>query len=297
MASGFSLDNCVEMTTRGELLTEPDLRMVIKLARDVMMNEETVLKLQSPITICGDIHGQYYDLEELFKTGGQVPDTRYLFLGDYVDRGRHSVQTITRLLTLKARWPEHIFLLRGNHETRATSSTYGFYDECLTKFGNSMLWQFCCDVFQFMPVAAVVNGHFFCVHAGLSPSVRTISAINTLDRFCEVPQNGGFADLLWSDPEEVKGFEESPRGAGWLFGRTAAELFMRDNGVKMICRAHQVVMEGYKFIWDNLLVTVWSAPNYCYRFGNMASIMQVDPSGDYQLKTFGPSPRSTGAAS
>ncbi|KFD51770.1 hypothetical protein M514_07297, partial [Trichuris suis] len=293
----FSLDSCLEKASKGELLAEPHLRMVIKLARDVLMNEETVLQLSSPVTICGDIHGQYFDLEELFTLGGQVPETRYLFLGDYVDRGRHSVQTITRLLALKARYPERIFLLRGNHECRTTSSSYGFYDECLLKFGNSLFWQFCCDLFHYMPIAAVVDGSYFCVHAGLSPSVRTISAVNSLDRFCEIPQTGGFADLLWSDPEEVKGFEESPRGAGWLFGREAAEHFLHDNGISMICRAHQVVMEGYKFLWNNILVTVWSAPNYCYRFGNLACIFEVSSPGTYQVKTFGASSRSSAGTS
>ncbi|CDW55011.1 Serine [Trichuris trichiura] len=297
MGKQFNLDSCLEKASKGELLDEPDLRAVIKLARDVFLNEETVVKLKSPLTICGDIHGQYFDLEELFKLGGEVPRTRYVFLGDYVDRGRHSVQTITRLLTLKVRYPEQIFLLRGNHECRKISSSYGFYDECLLKFGNPLLWESFCQLFQYMPIAAVVDGSYFCVHGGISPNVRTISAMNSLDRFCEIPQTGAFADLLWSDPDEVEDFEESPRGSGWLFGRGAAERFLQDNGISMICRAHQLVMEGYQFLWDNKLVTVWSAPNYCYRCGNLACIFEVTSPAIYEAKTFGPANRSSDATS
>ena len=156
----------------------------------LLRSEKTMIELEAPVTVCGDIHGQFYDLEKLFRTGGAVPDTNYVFLGDFVDRGYYSLETFTRLLTLKAKWPDRITLLRGNHESRQITQVYGFYDECQTKYGNANAWRYCCRVFDLLTVAALIDEQILCVHGGLSPEIRTLDHIRLIDRNQEVPHKG-----------------------------------------------------------------------------------------------------------
>ena len=198
-------------------------------------------------------------------------------MGDYVDRGYYSVETCLLLLALKVRYPDRITLLRGNHESRQISQVYGFYDECLRKYGSINVWRMCTDVFDYLPLTALVEGSYFCVHGGLSPSINSLDEISVIDRFVELPHQGGMCDLLWSDPEEnQEGWGSNPRGCGYIFGEDKVTEFNTANNLKLICRSHQLVMDGYKYMFNEQLVAVWSAPNYCYRCGNMASIMEVD---------------------
>lgn len=168
--------------------------------------------------ICGDIHGQFYDLKELFRTGGEIPDSRYVFLGDYVDRGYSSVETFEYLLVLKVLHPGHITILRGNHESRQISANYGFYEEITKKYGNANAWKYFTEVFDYLPISAIIEGKIFCIHGGLSPSISAIDQIRLLNRRVEIPQEGAFSDLMWSDPEDIETWIVSNRGAGWLFG-------------------------------------------------------------------------------
>lgn len=233
------------------------------------------------------MHGQFYDLLELFRTGGDVPTTSYVFMGDFVDRGHHSVQTIELLLCLKARWPEHVTLIRGNHETRGITKNYGYYDECLAKYGNANVWLYTTDVFDYFNIAASVDGRVFCVHGGLSPDANTLDQVRVLDRMMEVPMDGPFADLVWSDPEDIEGWAVSPRGSGYLFGSRVTAEFLHLNGMELVARAHQLAMEGFKYHFpDETAVTVWSCPNYCYRCGNVAAIMELDESLGRTFKVF-----------
>jgi len=256
-----------------------------------MEKVENVQSLQSPLTICGDVHGQFFDVRELFKVGGEPPFVSYLFMGDFVDRGFYSVETFLLLLALSVRYPNRVSLIRGNHESRQTTQVYGFYDECLRKYGSINVWKYCTDVFDYMALAAVVDNAIFCVHGGLSPSVSTISQIQKFDRVQEVPHEGIMCDLLWSDPEEMDGWGLSPRGGGYLFGGDVVEQFNRTNNISLICRAHQLVMEGYKTMFNETLVTVWSAPNYCYRCGNVAAILEVDEYLNKNYKVFEAGPQ------
>jgi serine/threonine-protein phosphatase 6 catalytic subunit len=251
------------------------------------LEEGNISAVSSPITVAGDIHGQFYDLEELFRTGGYPPDTSYIFMGDFVDRGYYSLETFTRLLTLKVKYPDRIVLLRGNHETRQITQVYGFYDECQQKYGNANAWRYCTEVFDLLNVAAVIDGKTFCVHGGLSPDVPHLDQIRMIDRNQEIPHEGAFCDLVWSDPDEVEAWAMSPRGAGYIFGAKVTSEFNALNGLELICRAHQLVQEGHKYMFpEENLVTVWSAPNYCYRCGNVASILAFDGAGGRTEKTF-----------
>eukprot|EP00036_Acanthoecidae_sp_10tr_P007853 CAMPEP_0182924916 /NCGR_PEP_ID=MMETSP0105_2-20130417/8001_1 /TAXON_ID=81532 ORGANISM="Acanthoeca-like sp., Strain 10tr" /NCGR_SAMPLE_ID=MMETSP0105_2 /ASSEMBLY_ACC=CAM_ASM_000205 /LENGTH=314 /DNA_ID=CAMNT_0025062737 /DNA_START=43 /DNA_END=987 /DNA_ORIENTATION=- len=291
------VDRWLEMVKDCKYLPENDLKDLTDKVAEILLEEGNVQTVPTPTTVAGDIHGQFYDLEELFRTGGAPPATRYIFMGDFVDRGYYSLETFTRLMTLKAKFPDRIVLLRGNHETRQITMVYGFYDECMTKYGNANAWKYCSKVFDLLSVAALIDGRILCVHGGLSPEVSTIDQIRTIDRNKEIPHEGAFCDLVWSDPDEVERWAISPRGAGYLFGATVTKEFNNRNGVDLICRAHQLVQEGYKYMFgensnygeedtDGPLVTVWSAPNYCYRCGNVASILEFDEAGGKEAKLF-----------
>lgn len=335
-----------------------------------------MVSVDAPVTICGDIHGQFHDLMELFRVGGDVPDTNYLFMGDFVDRGFYSLESFLLLLCLKVRYPDRITLIRGNHESRQITTVYGFYDECIRKYGSANVWRYCCEVFDYLALGAIVlgastelsptptssaevdtqstvpaedqdlevevlnangdvvsrtvrdrnrlfsdtnsnpansdaqalsssptmsptstpskphapgtaatssssgsasngSGAVLCVHGGLSPLVDSVDKIRLLDRKQEVPHEGAMCDLLWSDPDEIEGWGLSPRGAGFLFGADIVKHFNHRNDLSLIARAHQLVMEGFKEMFDASIVTVWSAPNYCYRCGNVAAILEL----------------------
>jgi len=254
--------------------------------KELLLEESNVQPVAAPVTICGDIHGQFYDLKELFRVGGDPPQTNYIFMGDFVDRGYYSLETLTYLLALKARWPDKVTLLRGNHESRQITQVYGFYDECQQKYGNANAWKYCTQVFDLLTVAALIDGRVLCVHGGLSPDIRTLDQIRTINRNQEIPHEGDFCDLMWSDPEDIETWQVSPRGAGWLFGSRVTNEFVSINNLEVIARAHQLVHDGYKFMFNKQLVTVWSAPNYCYRCGNVAAILALDKDLKQDFKIF-----------
>lgn len=273
-------------------LTEAEVKILCEKGIEELVKEPNIISLKSPITICGDIHGQFYDLMELFKVGGLPPNTNYLFMGDFVDRGFHSVETISLMVALRLRYPNRVTILRGNHESRQITQVYGFYDECMRKYGNSTVWKLFTDLFDYLPLSAIIDNSYFCCHGGLSPTIQTLDEIRQIDRKMEVPHEGGMCDLLWSDPDERIGWAPSPRGAGYMFGRDITSKFNKTNQTSMICRAHQLAMDGYSFNHNKECVTVFSAPNYCYRCGNMATFMEMDDSGDYVFKQFNPGPET-----
>lgn len=270
------LDRQIEQLKRCEMLKENEVRSLCLKVREILVEEANLQLIDTPVIVCGDIHGQFHDLMKLFKVGGNVPDKKYLFMGDFVDRGYNSVETFQLLLALKVRYPDRITLIRGNHECRKITQVYGFYDECLKKYGSLSVWRYCTEIFDYLSLSAMIDGRIFCVHGGLSPSIQYLDQIRVIDRRQEIPEEGPMCDLLWSDPEDQIGWGLSPRGAGFLFGSDVVGQFNLDNDIDIICRAHQLVMEGYKWHFNKTLLTVWSAPNYCYRCGNVAAIVEID---------------------
>ena len=273
---GADVDQWLATVKSGGILPERDLRLLCEKIKEILIEESNVQPVSAPVTICGDIHGQFHDLLALFEKGGEIPDTRYVFMGDFVDRGFNSVETFQLLLCLKLKYPNCITLLRGNHETRGVTSVYGFYEETMRKYGNANPWKYCTEVFDYLGIGAVIEGKIFCIHGGLSPQIKTLDQIRLIDRRMEVPHEGPFSDLMWSDPEEIETWAVSPRGAGYLFGHIVTSEFNQINDLDLVARAHQLVMDGFKYWFkESNLVTVWSAPNYCYRCGNVASILQI----------------------
>ena len=270
------LDGQIERLKRKENLSEAEIIELCKTATKVLLSEQNMRNAPAPVVVVGDTHGQFYDLLELFRISGTPPFTNYLFLGDYVDRGHYSLECATLVLLLKTRFPDRITLIRGNHESRQITQVYGFYDECLRKYGNANVWTCFTDVFDCLPLSACVENRIFCPHAGLSPSLDTIDHIQALERRMEIPHEGPMCDLVWSDPDDRCGWGISPRGAGYTFGSDISEQFLQTNNFQFVVRAHQLVMEGFLWAHQDLCVTVFSAPNYCYRCGNLAAIMEVE---------------------
>ncbi|XP_031115363.1 serine/threonine-protein phosphatase PP1 isozyme 2-like [Ipomoea triloba] len=258
-------------------LSESEIKQLCSVAKKIFLKEPTLLELPAPIKICGDIHGQYSDLLRLFEYGGFPPEANYLFLGDYVDRGKQSLETICLLLAYKIKYPENVFLLRGNHECASINRIYGFYDECKKRF-SVKLWKTFTECFNCLPVAALVDGKILCMHGGLSPDLHSLDQIRNLQRPMDVPDTGLLCDLLWSDPSrEVQGWGMNDRGVSYTFGADKVAEFLEKHDMDLICRAHQVVEDGYEFFAKRQLVTIFSAPNYCGEFDNAGAMMSVDP--------------------
>lgn len=186
----MKIDEIIVNIRAGRYLTERELKILCEKVKELLVEESNIQPVFTPITVCGDIHGQFYDLLELFNKGGEIPDTSYIFIGDIVDRGYHSVESLQLLLCLKVKYPGRITLIRGNHESRTLTQTYGFYDEILRKYGNSHPWKYCTEVFDLLPIGAIIDGTILCIHGGLSPQLVTIDQFRSIERRQEIPQDG-----------------------------------------------------------------------------------------------------------
>ncbi|CAF4592153.1 unnamed protein product [Rotaria sp. Silwood1] len=294
-------------------LTEKAALRIIETGAALLREEPTLLNIDAPLTICGDIHGQLYDLVKLFEVGGPPATTRYLFLGDYVDRGYFGIECILYLWALKIHYPKTFFLLRGNHECRHLTDYFTFRQECLIKY-TEKIYDACMIAFDCLPLAAVMNNQFLCVHGGLSPEIHTLDDIKKLDRFHEPPAHGAMCDLLWSDPAEDYGNESgsltlvatrrlsapapsptatsaSPaslylpngtRGCSYFYTYAAVNEFLIRNQILSVIRAHEAQDIGYRMYKKSpdtgfpSLITIFSAPNYCDVYQNKAAIMKYE---------------------
>ncbi|OHT03429.1 Ser/Thr protein phosphatase [Tritrichomonas foetus] len=276
------LDSIIAMLTDNKSIRvripTTDVLFLIRSAKTVFANEPTLLELKPPLNICGDIHGQFSDLIRLFALDAPIPATRYLFLGDYVDRGPQSVEVICLLLALKLRHPDNVYMLRGNHECREMSELYGFAAECIAKQNRVVYTEFC-QLFEWIPIAAVISNRIFCVHGGLSPQLESIQQIKSIPRPITVPETGLLADLLWSDPDKMtREWGPSERGVTYVWGLNPAKRFLAKSRFSVLVRAHQMAMQGIEFPFapDRSVITVFSAPNYVNEFKNKGAILKVD---------------------
>ena len=298
-----------------QLIPEGLIVQILVKARTILASEPVLVEVDSPVYVCGDLHGQYYDLVNIFKRcpplGGKVfgsdskkartdqearTDERaysFLFLGDYVDRGARSIEVVVTLLALKIISPQQLTMLRGNHEDEQIMLLYGFYDECKRRYGVKLFKMFT-DLFRVLPIAAIINKSIFCMHGGLSAELRFVKDIPDI-RPCNVPHSGIVCDLLWADPEadlpNDVDWAPSSRRISAVFSERALERFLIENDLDLVCRAHQVVEEGFQFFPDHKkrhLLTIFSATNYCNEFGNRGGILCVDENAVCSIITLEP---------
>lgn len=257
-------------------LEEKEVTWLCSKSKEVFLEQSNLLELEAPIKIVGDIHGQYFDLLRIFEYGGLPPESNYLFLGDYVDRGPQGIECACLLLAFKIKYPLNFFMLRGNHECASINRIYGFYDEVKSRFSNK-IWKQFTSTFNCLPIAALIDDKIFCIHGGLSPELKTLEQIKKMPRPTDVPDKGMLCDFLWSDPDkDVSGWGESDRGVSYTFGADIVQQFLDKHDLDLVVRAHQVVEDGYEFFAKRQLVTIFSAPNYVGEFDNAGAMMSVD---------------------
>uniref|UniRef100_A0A1I7RVW4 Serine/threonine-protein phosphatase n=1 Tax=Bursaphelenchus xylophilus TaxID=6326 RepID=A0A1I7RVW4_BURXY len=270
------------------LFSESELVELCYRARETFWMEKSMVSVKAPVSICGDIHGQFEDLLALFRLNGFPPEKKYVFLGDYVDRGPFSIEVVGLLFAYKVMYPDDIVLLRGNHESRPVNMQYGFFLECKKRYSTS-LYEVFQYVFYCMPFCALVDKRILCMHGGISEDLKDFGQMDRIERPCDIPDLGILADLTWADPDpNIELYEDSPRGAARVFGEAALEAFCKQLGLELIVRAHQVVNDGYEFFCNRKLVTIFSAPYYCAQFENAAAIMNVTKDMEISFTIFRP---------
>lgn len=293
-----NLKNLTEHLLKEGRLAKADALIIISECAKRWKREPNILELKDPITVCGDVHGQYFDLLRLIEAGGRPEETTYLFLGDYVDRGCFSTEVIFYMMSHKIVYENSWYMLRGNHECRHLTSFFNFKEECLYKYDEE-IYDEIMNAFDNLPIAATINKKFLCVHGGLSPDISSLKDIMDVDRFREVPREGAFCDLLWADPVDTDkdkddgdsdGDDEpttwfaynDTRQCSYLFGIDAVKTFLTKNKLTAIIRAHEAQLEGYKMHMVNetsgipRVITIFSAPNYCDVYKNKGAVLKFD---------------------
>lgn len=294
----IKLKNLKNLDASKSVIDQDNVLSICEEAMKLIKKDPILLRLEAPVNVIGDIHGQLTDLmkflydehdksekDEIDFLSDENERTKYLFLGDYVDRGPSSVEVFTFLLCFKILHTKRIYLLRGNHETQRISTLYGLKDEISVKYHNPTIYDKFIEVFNYLPLAAIITDRIFCVHGGISKNLVDVKSIELLDRPLDVSNKSEeekdfVQDLLWADPSpDASGYTPSERGASFTFGCDAADKFLALNNYELICRAHQVVDNGYDFPFfpKQNVITIFSAPNYCNEFNNKGAMLVIDP--------------------
>lgn len=257
---------------------ESDILEMCTLIIDKMKSEHVFLQVQSPCVIVGDLHGNIVDLLRILHKNGPIESTKYVFLGDYVDRGDFSIQVIVLLMAMYLKYPDNVTLIRGNHEFTKINREYGLYEECMAEYENTKVWMSLNEAFCYFPIGCLIDENIFCIHGGLSDHMTKLEEINKLKKpISDFNEHKILYGLLWSDPDNnAKGFQESQRGNGVAFGRFALKKFMEDNNLVHIFRAHQCVRDGTENFANGLLITVFSSSNYCGMKNSGANLILAD---------------------
>ena len=293
----ITVDSCIEKLwdivknpKHPFVLKKKEILFLINSSKPIISSQPVFLELMPPLVVCGDVHGQFFDLLRIFKRCGDPMKTNYLFLGDYVDRGRQSINTLCLLLCYKIKYPENFFLLRGNHESSNINKIYGFYEECRNYY-NGNLWKEFNDLFEWFPISAMIDNRILCLHGGISPDLNDISQLREITRPTTIPETGFLCDLLWSDPENIDvDFSDNERGTSYVFGEAPLGKFLQKNGLDLLVRAHQAINAGFDFPYlpSRSAVTIFSAPNYCGMLGNHGAVMTVSEQMICKVITFEP---------
>lgn len=253
----------------------------------ILKAEGNIVYVNDPITVCGDLHGQFHDMIKMLTVGGDPESTKYLFLGDFVDRGIFSVEVLLLVMSLKVKFQNSVFLIRGNHECRQMAISFNFRQECLAKYDQDIYNMFI-EMFDSLPISAVINGKFIAIHGGISPELKTLAELNKIDRFKEPPISGILCDMLWSDPvdrpdgsQEQEFMANDQRGCSYYYGSKALNNFLTKNKLLSLIRGHEVQIEGFKMLnWKNKtfpqVITIFSAPNYCDTYNNKGAVIKFE---------------------
>jgi len=243
-------------------------------AKKILDAEPTLVDFEGKVTVFGDIHGQFYDLLNIFSINGYPSGTNpCVFNGDFVDRGSFSVEVILTLLAWKCLYPQHVFLNRGNHEAQTMNKVYGFEGEVKAKY-SQFIYELFSSLFCSLPLATRLNKKILVVHGGLfAKDGVTLEEIRKLDRFREPPDEGIMCDIMWSDPQPQAGRSPSKRGVGLSFGPDITKRFLEQNNLDLVVRSHECKDEGYEVAHNGQCITVFSAPNYCDQAGNKGAIV------------------------
>ena len=252
------------------------LSQICNFAANEFQKDDNIMEINEDVIIVGDLHGHILDLFRIFQTYGIPPNSTYIFLGDIVDRGEFSLETITLLFILKILFPSTIYIIRGNHEFGEMCEYCGFFNELSKAYGNKITQTSFIHAFSYMPFAANVQHTYLCVHGGIGPTISSLSQINSIKRPVFDYNFEPLLSILWSDPSSsVTDFRASPRGTGFLFGSSPLKKFLQYNNLKALIRGHECVEEGIQNEHQGMCITVFSASNYCGLQPNKAGVLQI----------------------
>lgn len=269
------------------LLPQPIITSLCNEATNIFQKEPNLLVVNNDVTVVGDLHGQILDLFRILNLMGEPPDRNYLFLGDFVDRGDFSTETITLVLILKVLFPSNIFIIRGNHEFSEMFTRCGFSNELSSIYSDETVLSAFEECFAYMPLAALVNDSILCVHGGIGPSFNTLGQISDIKRPLYGYDDDVIMSIVWSDPSsKVDTYAPSTRGSGYFFGIEALSRFLQSQVLDFLVRGHESIDNGVQEQLNGQIATVFSASNYCGMLNNKSGVLELNKDKTRKSTTF-----------